>query len=90
MKPIENPPVAGADFSPDAPRSDLRNPDTWARAYVLLEELGREFPSFRLGQLICALANKARTTEPGSVYDLEDDELVAGAEEWLSWRRENR
>jgi hypothetical protein len=50
-----NPPVAGADFDPTAPRDDLRNPERWARAFELLEALGREFPSFRLGQLICAL-----------------------------------
>ena len=86
MEPIEDAQAAGADYSPDAPRFNLRNPDTWARAYVLLEELGREFPSFRLGQLICPLANHPQTTEPAIVYDLEDDELVAAAEGWLARR----
>lgn len=91
MTPIENQPptVAGADFDPTAPRSDMRNPETWAKAFVLLETLGQRLPTFRLGQLICALANKAESTEPGNVYDLEDDELVAGAEEWLAWLRDN-
>ncbi len=83
-------PVAGADPVPIEEREDLRNQETWNRAFALLTELGNEFPSFRLGQLICALASHAVTTEQGNVYDLEDDELVAAATEWLAWRRANR
>jgi hypothetical protein len=41
-----------------------------------LRELGERLPEMRLGQLIANLAVVARGTEPGAVWDVEDDELL--------------
>jgi hypothetical protein len=68
--------------------SDLMDPVIRERALLLLAELGREFPTFRLGQLVCALTSEARV--PDSVYDLEDKELIAKAVSWLEYRKANR
>jgi hypothetical protein len=42
-----------------------------------LGELSRECPEMRFGQLIANLAVVARGTEPGAVWEMEDDELLA-------------
>jgi hypothetical protein len=42
-----------------------------------LASLGRLCPEMRLGQLIANLAVVARGTEPGAVWDMEDEELLA-------------
>jgi hypothetical protein len=42
-----------------------------------LGELSRACPEMRFGQLIANLAVVARGTEPGAVWEMEDDELLA-------------
>ena len=57
----------------------------------LLDALGnvrREFPDLRFGQMICTLAILARDDEPGSVWELEDAELLAAARRMLAERDE--
>lgn len=68
---------------------------TRAREEVLsrLGELSRACPEMRFGQLIANLAVVARGTEPGAVWEMEDEELLAAAN-WqlaeLLARRENK
>lgn len=91
MTPSDNPPpVAGADYDPTAPRSDLMNPEVRDRLLTLLAAVGREWPTMRFGQLICALASSADSLVPDSIYDIEDTELLAAAERQLVYFRENR
>ena len=40
-------------------------------------ELCRACPGIRLGQLIANMAVVARGTEPGAIWDMEDEELLA-------------
>lgn len=40
-------------------------------------ELNRLCPEMRFGQLIANLAVVARGTEPGAVWEMEDEELLA-------------
>ncbi len=42
-----------------------------------LGELCRACPEMRFGQLIANLAVVARGTEPGAVWEMEDEELLA-------------
>ena len=42
-----------------------------------LGELSRACPEMRFGQLIANLAVVARGTEPGAVWEMEDEELLA-------------
>ena len=42
-----------------------------------LTELRRALPSMRLGQLIANMATVARGAKSGSVWEVEDDELLA-------------
>jgi len=44
-----------------------------------LGELSRACPEMRLGQLVANLAVVARGTEPGAVWEMEDEELLAAA-----------
>lgn len=71
-------------------RTDTRDPAKWARAFELLDELGRLYPSFRLAQLVCGLAATAESAVEDSVYDLEDDELIAAAEGMIAFYHANR
>jgi hypothetical protein len=50
-----------------------------ARAELLsrLGELSRACPEMRFGQLIANLAVVARGTEPGAIWEMEDEELLA-------------
>lgn len=53
---------------------------TDAEREVLLAQLGelsRLCPEMRFGQLIANLAVVARGTEPGAVWEMEDEELLA-------------
>jgi hypothetical protein len=92
VTPIDDPtpPVAGADFDPNAPRSDLMNPEVRDRLLTVLAAVGREWPTMRFGQLVCALASSAESAVPDSIYDIEDVELIASAERQLAFFRENR
>ena len=49
-------------------------------------ELGREHPSYRLGQTLSNLAMAARRLDAGGVWDLEDDEALAAARSLLKAR----
>lgn len=50
-----------------------------AELLACLGELRRTWPEVRFGQLIANLAVVARGTEPGAVWDMEDEELLAAA-----------
>ena len=52
---------------------------TNARSELLsrLGDLSQACPEMRLGQLIANLAVVARGTEPGAVWEMEDQELLA-------------
>jgi hypothetical protein len=84
------PPVAGVDYDPNAPRSDLMDPEVRDRILNLLAAVGREWPTMRFGQLVCMVAGAADSAVPDSVYDVEDAEFLAAAEERLAYRRANR
>lgn len=65
-------------MSDESPRQKL---------FESLAELSHEFPSMRLGQLICNLTTAAGRDEPSGIWDIEDDELIAAAREWLEFRQ---
>jgi hypothetical protein len=44
-----------------------------------LDELGRLFPDWRLGQMLANLAMAAGHAESGAVWDLEDSEAIMAA-----------
>jgi hypothetical protein len=48
-----------------------------------LDELHDALPDMRFGQLVSNLATLARGPEPESVWDVEDEELLAAAREQL-------
>ena len=50
----------------------------------LLAELSDADPELRLGQMLTNLATLARGPQPESVWDCEDDELVAAASRLLT------
>ena len=84
------PPPAASDYKPGDPRSDLMNPETRDRILTVMAALSREFPSMRFGQLVCAVVSIADAAIVDSIYDIEDDELLAGAERWLERRQADR
>jgi hypothetical protein len=49
----------------------------------LLEELSETCPEYRLGQMIANLAMMARGDAEGALWDMEDEELLAAAQEHL-------
>lgn len=49
----------------------------------VLSELSAEAGELRFGQMIANVATLARGTEPGAVWDVEDDELLAAARRLL-------
>jgi len=49
-----------------------------------LGDLSRACPEMRFGQLIANLAVVARGTEPGAVWEMEDEELLAA----VNWQLE--
>ena len=52
----------------------------------LLAELSREFPSMRIGQMICNLTTAAGRDEPSGIWDVEDEELLEAARQWIEFR----
>jgi hypothetical protein len=66
------------------------SPATRAKLIAKLGELSQACPELRFGQLIANLAVVARGTEPGAVWEMEDEELQS-AVNWqlteLSTRR---
>ncbi|GDY08308.1 hypothetical protein LBMAG52_17940 [Planctomycetia bacterium] len=53
-----------------------------------MAELSDVDPELRLGQMLTNLATLARGPQPESVWDCEDDELVAAASRLLTRLRE--
>ena len=53
-----------------------------------LEDLSEAYPDWRLGQMIANLATIARGPENESVWDMEDEELLAAVRWQLEQRRE--
>ncbi len=44
----------------------------------VLRELSELLPEMRFGQLMANLATIARGTAPGAIWEMEDEELIAG------------
>ena len=57
--------------------------DTRQELLTALSELGREHPTWRLGQMLSNLAMAAGRVEPGGLWDLEDDEALRAAQELI-------
>lgn len=55
-----------------------------------LDRLLDLFPDLRLGQLLCNLTVMAGKTDPGAVWDIEDDELLEAAQKLLEQQAERR
>ena len=53
------------------------NDNVNSELFTRLEELTRACPEMRFGQLIANLAVVARGTEPGAIWDMENEELLA-------------
>lgn len=50
----------------------------------ILGELSETCPEYRLGQMIANLAMLARGDADGSIWDIEDEELLAAARKHLT------
>jgi hypothetical protein len=59
-----------------------------AELLAALAELGHAHPNWRLGQTMANLAMAAGRLDAGAVWDLEDDEALAAAQQLLSDRAE--
>jgi len=59
---------------------------TRAELLEALVELGREHPSWRLGQMLSNLAMAAGRLDAGGVWDLEDEEALEAARRLLERR----
>jgi hypothetical protein len=70
-------------------RPDLMNPATRERLLELIAALGRRFPTMRFGQLVCMVASGARGPAPESIYDAEDEEMIAAIENQMAFLRDN-
>ena len=57
---------------------------TRAELLRLLAEVGSLYPEMRIGQILSWFAGAARGPRVESVYDAEDDELIAAINEHLS------
>jgi len=55
------------------------NASTREKILARLGELSRVCPEMRLGQLIANLAVVGRGIEPGAIWEIEDEELLAAA-----------
>lgn len=53
-----------------------------------LAELSEAFPDWRFGQMMANLATVARGPENESIWDMEDEELLAAIRWQLAQRRE--
>ena len=54
-----------------------------AELLAAINELGRLRPDWRLGQTMANLATTAGKMEAGAVWDLEDEEALAAAQELI-------
>ena len=65
---------------------------TQERLLANLIEINRLFPEWRIGQMICNLTNRVKVPESQAkvaeaIWDIEDEELLASADEFLANRR---
>ena len=58
-------------------------PDDRHELLRLIEEMSEGYPEFRLGQLIANLVFLARGDEEGALWNVEDEELMAAAQEQI-------
>lgn len=66
----------------------MKTEDTREELLGALAELGRAYPQWRLGQTLANLAMAAGRLDAGGVWDLEDDEALAAAQQLLRSRAE--
>lgn len=64
----------------------MTSDQTRAELLEAMAELGRLHPNWRLGQTISNLAMVAGRLDAGGVWDMEDDEALAAAQELLKQR----
>jgi hypothetical protein len=57
--------------------------------YAVLSEIGRRLPDMRFGQSLCNVSHRARGYGPSDVWEVEDDELLAAAKDFLADTIEN-
>lgn len=62
--------------------------NTRTKLLVVLAELGRAHPDWRLGQTLSNLAMAAGHLDAGAVWDLEDEEALSAARRLLDDRAE--
>ena len=62
--------------------------ETRKQVLAALEELSEAYPEWRFGQMIANLATVACGAEDESVWDMEDEELLAAIRWQLEQRRE--
>jgi hypothetical protein len=62
--------------------------ETRIKLLETLAELGRVHPNWRLGQTLSNLAMAAGRLDAGGVWDLEDEEALAAAQQLLGQRAE--
>ena len=55
------------------------NAETRRELLETLEELGRQYPEMRFGQLVLFVARLARGPAVSAVYDIDDGELLHAA-----------
>ena len=57
--------------------------------FSVLKQMRSLYPDLRFGQLVCNLATWARGPEVSSVWDVEDQELLATAREHIRAKQQN-
>jgi hypothetical protein len=62
--------------------------ETRMKLLETLAELGRAHPNWRLGQTLSNLAMAAGRLDAGGVWDLEDEEALAAAQQLLGHQAE--
>ena len=55
-----------------------------------LAELRALFPDWRMGQLVASLVTAVGGTDAGSIWDVEDEQLLAAARRLIERNRERR
>jgi hypothetical protein len=66
----------------------MRDQATRSELLQALAELGEAFPEWRLGQLVANVATAARGPQAESIWDSEDEELLAAARRLLERNRD--
>ena len=62
--------------------------NNWSELLQTLSELHDVAPDYRLGQLICNLAMHVDEPDTVAVWDVEDEDLLSAAREFLKTLRE--